>query len=322
VAFLTGDTAYGPLRALTLGAVARVLAEEEAVHFVKGACLRMNAHAALWLPTPGLDEVTMVDMLFGREGVHIVALDGVFIRYGLVRMVDGVTMLPTAVYDEKGQLIRGYRLFDWLDEFGYWEPRADARCLTLHGDDEYCFARDLDLGRAPEAFAYPIERAWYVPTQLVAEQPSLVGPLWLDAEPDARSALENVPALTPDLREQLGAWASGAAASLQNSAEPTARAVFEERERLVEALCRLRALPEARAMVPPERLWPGRAGGHPWQPLHIEQAMLIESAGLTRLDAAALAARADELDANEIALYDKGTARALKAVLGRATEAV
>jgi hypothetical protein len=33
-------------------------------------------------------------------------------------------------------------------------------------------------------------------------------------------------------------------------------------------------------MIAPARLWPGRAGGHPWQPLQIEHMMGVDLAAL------------------------------------------
>jgi hypothetical protein len=278
-AFLMGDIPYGPLRALALGAVARKLAAEEAVHCVAGACLKWGDSGTLLLYPPHLDPETRLTALLAlmkRDEAHLIALDSVFVRYGLMRMVDGVTFLPTLVIDEKGHTISGFRLFPWLEEHGYWEPRADTRCLTLDGEEEYCFARDLDLGRAPEAFAFPLEQAWYLPTQIVTAEPGLVGALW-------RGGLENVPPLTQQLWRQFGAWADQAAPSLD-------RALLEElgQEQVAQTLCRLRAAPHGRAMVSPATLWPGRAGGHPWRPVQIERVALLERDEATPLDSQAL----------------------------------
>jgi hypothetical protein len=261
-AFLMGDAPYGPLRALALGAVGRLLAEEQAVHWIPGSLIRQQNRGMLILPTSGADAAVR---LMESPDAHLVAWDGVFVRYGLVRMVDGVTLLPTAVIDEKGCQTAGYRLFPWLDQYGYVEPRADARCLTLNGQEEYCFARDLDLGRAPEALAFPLEQTWYVPTALVETQPHLVEAL-------RGAALENVPPLTPDVLTRYGDWARQVA--------PPGAAQAWGFEATVGALCRLRATPHARAMIAPARLWPGRAGGHPWQPLQIEHMMGVDLAAL------------------------------------------
>lgn len=290
--FLRGDTPYGPLRSLALNAVGHTLAEEEAVHWVRAVCVTQGGRRKLLLTAPNLDLATAIPALMKLEGTHLVSFDGVFIRYGLVRMVDGVTLLPTLVINEKGYTIPGHLLFPWLEECGYQEPRADARCLTLEGEEVYCFVRDLDLGRAPEAFAYPLEQAWYVPTQMVTAQPALVGAL--------RSGyVENVPPLTPGLWDQFGDWARQAAPTLDTAAfssgralsagAPDGRTAEESREeKVAEMLCRLRAAVQGRAMVPPEQLWPGHAGGHPCRPSLLEEVMLLTPSGPTPLDPAAL----------------------------------
>jgi hypothetical protein len=244
---------------------------------------------------------------------HLVALNGVFVRYGLVRMVDGVTMLPTLVIDEKGNQITGYRLFSWLEEFGYLEPRADASCLTLAGEEEYCFARDLDLWRAPEAFAFAAERAWYVPTPIVATQPGLIGDVW-------RAGVENVPPLAPVGSERLKDWRNEFASVLSTSTAPSTRSLLERegQEKVVGALCRLRAAPYGRAMVPPEQLWPGHAGGHPWRPFQIERVAVMGSVAPVPLDAEALTKHLTRASANLSSLNDAAITAAFTNLLRRA----
>lgn len=282
-AFLTGDVPYGPLRALALGAVALLLAEEEAVHFVPGVVVEQNGQGGLLLPASDVDAVDFVTEFMANANTHVLALDGALIRYGLVRMVDGVTLLPTMLFDEGGLATRGYRLFPWLDEYGYDEPRADVRCLTLAGDEVYCFARDLDLGRAPDAMAYPLEQAWYVPTQIVASDTGLVGAVW-------HGALEGVPRLTPDVWEEYGEWSQESVNALTADAPAPTRSFIAQAgaTAVAEALARLRAAPQARAMVSPEQLWPGRVGGHPWRPLRIVRVAIMDGTTPTDLAASAL----------------------------------
>ena len=313
-AFLVGDTPYGPLQALSLGAVARLLAEEQAVHYVPALCLKEDGRGTLLLCPPDVDPVTAISKLMESSQTHLVALQGVFIRYGLVRMVDGVTTLPTLVIGEKGITTTGYRLFSWLDEYGYLEPRADARCLTLGGEEEYCFVRDLDLWRAPEAFAFPAEKAWYVPTMIVAVQPGLIGALW-------RAGVENVPPLKPHVLDCLDDWTGQFASALSMSTAPSTRSLLEEegQKRVVEALCRLRAAPQGRAMVSPEQLWPGRAGGHPWRPFQIERVAVVGSTAPTPLNAAALSKHLTVASANLSWLYEDAITDALTDLLRRAT---
>ena len=58
----------------------------------------------------------------------------------------------------------------------------------------------------------------------------------------------------------------------------------QKEEQVVELLCRLRAAPKGRAMVLPERLFPGRAGGHPWRPIQIEQVAQLGPEGQSPLE--------------------------------------
>jgi hypothetical protein len=283
-AFLSGDVSYGPLRALVLDTVARWLAEEEGVHFVPGLCIKRGSEVSLLLDAPGVDRTVALPALMNRSDAHLVAFGGVFVRYGLVRMVDGVTLLPTQVTDEQGITTRGYHIFPWLDDYGFSEPRADVGCLRLDGKLEYCFARDLDLGRIPDAMSFSVEKAWYLPTQLVGGAPELLGAFWPRTQSEATALLENVPAFTPEVSQRLEPWASRAAST------PPVKSLVEElgEAKVIEALCRLRAAPEARAMVTPQLLWPSRAGWNPWQPLRVHGVALLADDELIPLKASAL----------------------------------
>ncbi len=322
-AFFTGDGPYGPLRSLALGAAANWLAGEEAAHFVPGACINEGGRWSVLLNASQVPLPMAVAQLMRGDDTHLLAVKGVFIRYGLVRMVDGVTMLPTQLIDEQGFTTRGYRLFPWLDEYGFEEPRADVRCLTLEGKEEYCFARDLDLGRAPDAMAFPLEQAWYVPTQIVAADPGLVGALWPRPDSDNRALLENVPPFAPDLLHRFGQWASQAVSALSDATNPSTRLLLEGigEEKVAEALCRLRAAPEARALVSPEQLWPGRAGGNPWRPLRVEKVTLLGGAEPAPLVASALSEQLAKTGAYLSDLYEDRANDILTRVLGRAMNA-
>jgi hypothetical protein len=319
--FLAGDAPYGPLRALALGAVAHWLADEEAVHFVPSVCVRQDGAGSLMLDAPGVDRAAAAAALMESDGMHLLAFDGVFVRYGLVRMVDGVTMLPTHLIDEQGTTTRGYRLFPWLDDYGFIEPRADTRCLTLAGKREYCFARDLDLGRAPDAMAYPFEQAWYLPTQVVAGDPVLVGALWPPAGSENGALLENVPPHSADLEDQFGGWASRAASTLSDAPQASARSTLEQlgQAEVAKALCRLRAVPESRVLIAPNQLWPGRSGGNPWQPMRIRHVTLLGSDEPMPLEGAAVSAYLTETAADLSGLYEEEANKILTTELERAT---
>jgi hypothetical protein len=314
-AFLTGDVPYGPLRALALGAVALLLAREEAAHFVPGAILKQNGQGMLLLRGPGVDPADFYAKLMVSTSAHAFALDGAFVRYGLVRMVDGVTLLPTMLFDEGGVATRGYHLFPWLDEYGYDEPRADVRCISLAGEEVYCFSRDLDLGRNPDALSFPIEQAWYVPTPIVASDAGIVGALW-------HGALEGVPNMSPDLWQAHGEWACEALSALTSTAPDLTHAFVAGagEQAVAEALVRLRAAPHGRAMVTPGQLWPGRAGGHPWRTIRIERAALLDGTMQTELAASALRKQLERTRSVLADLWDERIEEVFAEVMGRALD--
>jgi hypothetical protein len=335
-AFLRGDVPYGPLRSLALAMAGRLLAEDQAVHLVPGICAKVNGRGTIMLRAPSLDLPTALGTATAIENLHLCAVDGVLVRYGLVRMVDGVTMLPTTIIDEKGYTLAGYRLFPWLDAYGYWEPRADARCLTLKGEETYCFARDLDLGRTPEAFAFPVEQAWYVPTQIVANDPALIGALWSPTETASAKepveasgpagalgchGLENVPPLTPALWEAFGAWATDATSTLTAHAPRATQALLDTlgARAVAEALCRLRGSTHARALASPQQLWPGNIKGNPAEPVLIERILVMDGQGLSQPEAADLFEQLGNADISLPVAPTEELTRALGTMLARAT---
>jgi hypothetical protein len=308
---------------LTLRAVSDLLADEQGVHYVEGLCVKTarkadeKVYGSLLLGLSDREKAERVNTLLEQEDLQLVSWDGVFVRYGLVRMVDGVTLLPTLVIDEKGNEIPGYHLFPWLHDYGYLEPRADARCLTLQGEETYCFARDLDLGRAPEAFAYPVEQAWYIPTQLVARQPQLIGPLW-------EAPWENVPSIGEELRERYETWARQVIPNLRKSTLPSTRRLIDttDPEELVKTLCRLRAAPEARALVPPAQLWPARTSGHPGRPMTVLQVELYQDNAPVPIDAPALVEHLSELARQQCETKVPESVQTLADVLKLATRTI
>jgi hypothetical protein len=108
---------------------------------------------------------------------QITVNDPVLVRLTLTRQVDGVQLAPTRVITERGKEITGARIWQWLRRVAYQEPRADVFCLTLTGRDEPMMARDLDLDRRAEPYAYPLTRANRKPgpPPLVTDAVTLLG---------------------------------------------------------------------------------------------------------------------------------------------------
>jgi hypothetical protein len=124
---------------------------------------------------------------------------------------------------------------------------------------------------------------------MVAVDPALVGLFWSESAETMGDAgcegLENVPDLTPELWERYGPWAEEVATTLPGQPESANHSTPEgPKQGFAEALCRLRATPEARAMAAPRRMWPGRAGGQPQQPVRVEQILVVDGVRLRPLD--------------------------------------
>jgi hypothetical protein len=168
--------------------------------------------------------------------------------------------------------------------------------------------------------AFPLEQAWYVPTQIVATDPGLVGALWPDSESKNRGLLENVPALTPDLSDRFGQWASEAVSVLGDAVNPSTRSLVERigDDQVVEALCRLRAASEGRALVSPEQIWPGRAGGNPWRSVRIGDITMLGSVRPASIDVQTLSEVLVSAGAYLSGLYEEEANRVLTKMLGRA----
>ena len=118
---------------------------------VRGTCVESNGKATLVMG-PGYADVA-------AQLGQVVIADLVLVRVTLTRQVDGVQLAPTLILTERGQEIRGADICRWLREDAYQEPRADVFCLNLAQRDEPVMARDLDLGRCAEPYAYPLAKA-------------------------------------------------------------------------------------------------------------------------------------------------------------------
>jgi len=129
---------------------ANALARQTAL-VVRGTCVEAKGNATL-VTGPGHASVAAP---LGQVAIG----DLVLIRITLTRQVDGVQLAPTGVLTERGQEINGAAMWQWLRDDAYQEPRADVFCLSLDGRDEPVMARDLDLDRCPEPYAYALAQA-------------------------------------------------------------------------------------------------------------------------------------------------------------------
>jgi hypothetical protein len=126
----------------------------------RGTCVAAGERGAL-VTGPGHAFVA-AEIAIHAAG-QIAVNDPVLVRLTLTRQVDGVQLAPTRIITERGQEITGARIWQWLRRNAYQEPRADVVCLTLEGRDEPVMARDLDLDRCAEPYAYPLTRVNHKP---------------------------------------------------------------------------------------------------------------------------------------------------------------
>jgi hypothetical protein len=128
---------------------------EQAGWVARGTCVAAGQRSAL-VTGPRHASVAAEIAIHARG--QIAVNDPVLVRLTLTRQVDGVQLAPTRVITERGREIRDARIWQWLRRDAYQEPRADVFCLTLEGRDEPVMARDLDLDRCAEPYAYPLTR--------------------------------------------------------------------------------------------------------------------------------------------------------------------
>jgi len=147
---------------------------------MRGTCIVVRQRGVL-VTGPGHTDVAA--QIAAQAQGRIAVADPVLVRITLTRQVDGVQLAPTRILTERGQAITGARILRWLRRDAYQEPRADVFCLTLDQRDELVMARDLDLDRCVELYAYPLTRAG----RELAEPPLVTDAILL--LPDSRAAM-------------------------------------------------------------------------------------------------------------------------------------
>lgn len=147
---------------------------------VRGTCIVVRQRGLL---VTGPGHTVVAAQIAAQAQGQIAVADPVLVRLTLTRQVDGVQLAPTRILTERGQAITGARILHWLRRDAYQEPRADVFCLTLDQRDEVVMARDLDLDRCAELYAYPLTR-----TRREPGEPPLVTDAVL-LLPDSRAAM-------------------------------------------------------------------------------------------------------------------------------------
>jgi hypothetical protein len=244
---LLNTSYYGDLRALVLGAVGRMLAEERGVHTVRGTCVTQGGRGVLLMGPSGIGKSALgYGMLAERPDTALCADGWVHLRYTIATR-DGRRLAPFEVRPVHGRVARGHRVYRWLEE--HRGASGEVRGTDLRGGEVRVPLGMLDLGKPVEAYAYPAERAPYARTALVAAAPDLAAAL-------LRARFENIPDVTPeDIRarapelQDLAAAVLGAAAgagSLPGGEGPGGEGSHDALERW---LARLTAFDGARAVL-------------------------------------------------------------------------
>jgi hypothetical protein len=146
----------------------------------RGTCVAVGQRGVL---VTGPDHADVAAQIAAQAKGQIAVADPVLVRLTLTRQVDGMQLAPTRILTERGQEITGTRILHWLRRDAYQEPRADVFCLTLDQRAQPVMARDLDLDRCAELYAYPLTRGGRRSTEppMVTDAVALL--------PDSRAAM-------------------------------------------------------------------------------------------------------------------------------------
>ena len=260
---------YGQLKSWVLGAVGRVLAEEWGIHSIHGACVEKDGRGILYIAPTGTGKSTSsygLQATYPNTRFH--SDDWVYVRYAYATR-DGRRIAPLEVTPAHGTPIRGYRVFQWLEEH-----RAEAgqvRGLDLENRESTIPLTALDLGQPVEAHAYTSEKIFYLRTNLVSSFP-------LSAYEMLRSRLENVPDVTAKFLQEHAAELD--ALVDEPLRDPGLAGDYFQgvgREQARTLLGRLIAFDNGRAMLDITRILPAeRVVTNPMAPTRLASVMLLK----------------------------------------------
>ncbi|MEK7279571.1 MAG: hypothetical protein AAB090_02845, partial [Nitrospirota bacterium] len=175
---------YGQLKSWVLGAVGRILSRDFGIHSIHGACVTKDNLGVLYIAPTGTGKSTSSYGLMQFDGTRFHSDDWVYVRYAYSTK-EGKKVSPLSIEDRNGSIIRGYEVYRRLESEGIKEDlKVTAR--TLDDNIMILKAKDLDIKRGTEAYAYISEKLFYLRSSLVESFPESI-PAILESD------IENAP---------------------------------------------------------------------------------------------------------------------------------
>lgn len=262
---------YGQLKSWVLGAVGRILAEEEGIHSIHGACVERNGKGILYIAPTGTGKSTSSYGLMNAGNCRFHSDDWVYVRYaGHLR--DGSLFVPMRILEEKRKVAEGFAVYRWLEANGKTKSDATLEGVDLQNKVKRIRVGDLDFSRPLEAYAYTSEKVFYLRSNLVESFPEVAYHI-------LHSKIENGPDATLDFVADQKSKIEGLYAQLERAQNPTVRRYFAQIDpaRVKETLARLYAFDNTRAMLDIARVFgPGNIFANPLEPVHLTTVMLLK----------------------------------------------
>ncbi len=259
---------YGQLKSWVLGAVGRVLAEEHGIHSVHGACVEKGAKGVLYIAPTGTGKSTSSYGLINFPRTRFHSDDWVYVRYAYPT-TDGHRVHPMRVSLRDGRVIKGFRVFRWLEGEAA-HATAVVTGLDLENNEVTIPLSALELG-AVEAYAYTSEKIFYLRTNLAENFP-------LSAMQLVRSKMENVPDVMPAYLTRNDVMLEDLVEAIRaEGGEVTEYFAGESPEAIKLLLARMIAFDNARAMLDIGKVLPhDRAFTNPMEPTRLASVILLK----------------------------------------------
>lgn len=261
---------YGQLKSWVLGAVGRVLAEEQGIHSIHGACMERLKKGILYIAPTGTGKSTSSYGLMGTPGSRFHSDDWVYVRYAY-RLKNGGLSCPMRITDSGKEVAVGFQVYRWLEE-NRSKSNAEISGMDLKNAPVKAKLADIDFSKPVEAYAYTSEKVFYLRSNLVESFAETAYPI-------LQSKLENCPEVTPAFMEMEKTTISGIVSRLQNLEDGELKNYFRSIDptRLGEIAARLYAFDNTRAMLDIKKVFgEERVYTNPMEPVRLANVMLLK----------------------------------------------